>query len=398
MALKQRGADANYDMLRIQALQEQLQFLQNFLDGLTVPAFCYDKAQVFRFCNHAFENIIKKSRKEIVGASLYQVFSPELADYHIQLDENSPRNIGERSYDWNLSLTDTANRVVTFHESWIFNDNGECIGIAGVLTENYQCPSMEGKNLLEPGDQIHGMGLDSRDMDACKLMKIESELIRLDQLRIVGEMAASLGHEIRNPMTTVRGFLQMMSEKEESAPFREYFELMLEELDRANTIISEYLSVARGQGAHFSPQNLNTIVEALYPLIMAEAVQSGCRVALSLSDIPITQADSNEIRQLLLNLVRNGLESMDNHGLLTIGTMMKNHKVVLWVKDQGGGINPAILNDLGQPFFTTKASGTGLGLAVCYRIAVRHHAEIEIDTSPQGTTFLVSFVPGFGPE
>jgi signal transduction histidine kinase len=101
--------------------------------------------------------------------------------------------------------------------------------------------------------------------------------------------------------------------------------------------------------------------------------------------------DEKQIRQLVLNLVRNGIEAMSRQGELTITTSRKKDWVVLSIEDQGNGIPPEVLEKLGTPFFTTKEKGTGLGLPVCYRIAERHNARIEIKTGKRGTTFMVSF-------
>jgi len=101
--------------------------------------------------------------------------------------------------------------------------------------------------------------------------------------------------------------------------------------------------------------------------------------------------DEREIRQLILNLVRNGMEAMPENRLLNIGTFVKNNEVVLEICDQGSGIDPQVMDRLGTPFVTTKDEGTGLGLPVCYSIAARHNAAIDVKTSSHGTTFLVCF-------
>jgi signal transduction histidine kinase len=108
-------------------------------------------------------------------------------------------------------------------------------------------------------------------------------------------------------------------------------------------------------------------------------------------DIKEVAIDGNEIRQLLLNLTLNGLEAMEPGGKLEIKTYMDKGKVVLSIKDEGPGISPEIIDKLGTPFVTTKETGTGLGLAVCYSIAARHRATIDLKTGPDGTTFLVIF-------
>ncbi len=222
--------------------------------------------------------------------------------------------------------------------------------------------------------------------------QIETEMAKLDRLNLVGEMAAGIGHEIRNPMTTVRGFLQLLSGKEDCQKYNEYYDLMIQELDRANSIITEFLSMARDRPVNYKMHNLTKIVEVMAPLIHADAINSGKIIKLDLQEVPDLLLDEKEIRQLLLNLARNGLDSMKSNGRLTIRTFMNSdEEIVLSVKDQGCGIAPEDLDKIGTPFFTTKEEGTGLGLAICFSVAERHNATIKIDTGSEGTTFFVIF-------
>ncbi len=227
--------------------------------------------------------------------------------------------------------------------------------------------------------------------DITEKLEMEQEMARLERLNLVGEMAASIGHEVRNPMTTVRGFLQMLGEKKEYLKDREFFDLMIEELDRANSIITNFLSLAKNTPVELENQNLNDILNAIFPLLTADAVNSNMDIIKETGIVPDLLLNEKEIRQLILNIVRNGLEAMDNGGTMTIKTFIEGDEVVLSIKDQGGGIRPDLLNKIGTPFFTTKDHGTGLGLAVCYGIATRHNAAINVETGPLGTTFLIRF-------
>ncbi|MDD4599545.1 Adaptive-response sensory-kinase SasA [bioreactor metagenome] len=227
--------------------------------------------------------------------------------------------------------------------------------------------------------------------DVTERDKMEKEMARLDQLNLVGEMAASIGHEVRNPMTTVRGFLQMLSQKEDLGHYVDFFALMIEELDRANSIITEYLSLAKDKAIDPKLTNINSVIKMVFPLIQADALQMGKNVIYNFNVVPERMLDGKEIRQCILNLVRNGLEAMGPGGTVTITTYVENDDVVLAVKDQGTGIAPEILDKLGTPFLTTKETGTGLGLPVCYSIAKRHNAKISVETGSCGTTFFVKF-------
>lgn len=227
--------------------------------------------------------------------------------------------------------------------------------------------------------------------DITEKVRTDLEMARLERFHLIGRMAAGIGHEIRNPMTTVRGFLQLLGSKREYSRHRGYFEIMITELDRADSIIREYLSLARDRPVDLREMNLNGIVEVLYPLISADAINAGIDTDMVLGELPDVLLNENEIRQLILNLVKNGLEAMGNGGKLTIKTFADKEEVVLLVQDQGPGIKPELMDKIGTPFFSTKDNGTGLGLAVCYGIASRHNAAIAIETGAGGTSFFVRF-------
>jgi two-component system, sporulation sensor kinase E len=228
-------------------------------------------------------------------------------------------------------------------------------------------------------------------IDITERKKYEKEVARMDRLELMGQIAGGIAHEIRNPMTVVRGYLQMLQLNEEFASQHKRFDTMIGEIDRANAIITEFLSLAKDKPEEMKRQNINSIVTALVPLIQADAAKSQVAVSVDLVDVPDVNLDEKEIRQVVLNLVRNGLEAMPQAGKLTIKTSKKKDRVILSINDRGNGIPPEVLEKLGTPFFTTKDTGTGLGLSICYRIAESHNARIEIKTGKRGTTFMVSF-------
>lgn len=227
--------------------------------------------------------------------------------------------------------------------------------------------------------------------DITERVRVENEIYRINQLKIMGETAASIAHEIRNPMTVIRGYLSNLVGKEALKNYSENFSLMIGELDRANKILSDYLSISKVSEYNPKSRNLNEIIQALQPLIESSTFNSKVKIDLTLGHISNVMVDENQIHQLLLNIVSNGLESMNYSGKLSIKTYTRNNKVVLSITDEGKGIDKNVLDKIGTPFFTTKDTGTGLGLAVCYRIAEQHNAEIFIDTSCTGTTFSIEF-------
>ncbi|KUG03998.1 signal transduction histidine kinase, nitrogen specific, ntrb [hydrocarbon metagenome] len=243
--------------------------------------------------------------------------------------------------------------------------------------------------MLDVSEKFKGIVIMFTDITEVKQM--EAAMSRLDRLHLVGEMAASIGHELRNPMTTVRGYLQILGERDEYLTDKDSFDLMIEELDRANSIITEFLSLAKNKMVKLERNNLDEIVMSIFPLIQAQAMAQDMTIELGLCQAPDLYVDDKEIRQLILNLVCNGLEAMAPGGTLRIETSVRDGEIVLAIRDQGRGVEPAILEKLGTPFLTTKSDGTGLGLAVCYGIASRHNARIDVDTSESGTTFTIAF-------
>lgn len=220
------------------------------------------------------------------------------------------------------------------------------------------------------------------------------EMTRLDRLNFIGEMAAGIAHEVRNPLTTVRGLLQLLSAKKQLEPYHGKFDLMISEIDSANTVITEFLSLAKDKAMHFLPTDLNQIVRDVLPIFDANAVHyhPKLKVLLDLKDLPLAPMDAHSVRQLVCNLVRNAFEAMPNGGAVTIHTAPTETGVRLSVEDEGCGIATESIEKIGTPFFTTKETGTGLGLAICNRVALRHQADVRIENNPEkGATFTFLF-------
>lgn len=241
------------------------------------------------------------------------------------------------------------------------------------------------------GNVIGIMGI-ARDITERKTMELEMK--RLDGLNLIGQMAASIAHEIRNPMTTVRGFLQMLGSKPNLSDYNDYFQLMIEELDRANSIITEFLSLSRNNPITLSRGNLNNILNKLLPMLQADALGSEHTLVVELEEIPDVAINEQEMRQVILNLARNALESMPTGGVMTIETHLEKDQVVLTVADQGAGIPLEVLDNIGKPFLTTKETGTGLGLAVSNNIVNRHGGTMSIRTGDEGTTLTIKLPLG----
>jgi PAS domain S-box-containing protein len=344
-------------------LEEQTVFLQRLLDTIPYPVYYKNTDRFYQGCNKAFEVFAGRAKDEIIGKTVYDLFPADQASYFTSRDDELFREPGAQVYETTVTYPDGIKHDAIYNRITYANNDGSIAGLLGVI------------------------------IDITERKRWQEEMARLERLNLIGEMAAGIGHEIRNPMTTVRGLLQLLRARDEIVQHREYYDIMIEELDRANTIISEFLSLAKNKPLSKRMLNLSSIVETMFPLIHADAMQSGMFVQIEMGEIPDLLLDEKEMRQLILNLVRNGLEAMQPGGKITIETASEGQSVVLKVRDEGKGIDKDVLEKLGTPFYTTKDSGTGLGLAVCYSIATRHNAEIRIETSPAGTTFYITFTP-----
>lgn len=239
-------------------------------------------------------------------------------------------------------------------------------------------------------NQIAGAALIAYDVT--ELTKLRDEIGRMDRLSLVGQMAASITHEIRNPMAVVRGFVQLMKERSPEHQHH-YFRIVMEELDRANSIISDFLSLAQNRVLMMEMSSLNDIIHDLLPLLHADANMRGQWIEADLQEsLPSMMMNQREIKQMMLNIARNGMEAMNDKGLLHISTSMESNKVILKIADTGTGIPQEKIKDLFEPFYTTKAQGTGLGLPLCLSIAERHNGRIDVESKEgEGTAFIVTF-------
>ncbi|WP_088549400.1 two-component system sensor histidine kinase NtrB [Paenibacillus aquistagni] len=228
--------------------------------------------------------------------------------------------------------------------------------------------------------------------DITELVQLRAEMGNMERLSLVGQMAASITHEIRNPMAVVRGFIQLMKQKSPDH-LDDYYKIVMEELDRANSIINDFLSLAQNRIVEKERIHLHDLINTISPLLQADANLRGQEIMLKLQEcVPELLLNPKEIKQLLLNLARNAMEAMDEKGSLIIETRYEGQGVDLIVKDNGPGIPKATLDKLFEPFFTTKTKGTGLGLPLCLSIVERHNGTIRVESEEgQGTTFIVSF-------
>lgn len=246
------------------------------------------------------------------------------------------------------------------------------------------------ESIRDPFGSIQGAFLFFHEIT--ELDYLRKELIKMERLSIIGQMAASITHEIRNPLAVVRGFIQLMQKRRNSSE-EQYYTIVMDELDRVNGIISDFLSLARTRVVERSLCQLNDILSSLYPIILAEANLRDLQVNLQLDEqMPELLLNENEMKQLILNLANNSMDAMESRGTLTLITRKRGQTGELLVQDTGCGMSKQVMDRLFEPFFTTKEKGTGLGLPVCQSIVEKNGGVISVDSVVEvGTVFTISF-------
>ncbi|GIM45104.1 hypothetical protein DNHGIG_06530 [Collibacillus ludicampi] len=246
-----------------------------------------------------------------------------------------------------------------------------------------------GAPVIEENGEVSKIVFVARDITERK--RTEELLRKADKLSLVGELAAGVAHEIRNPLTALKGFVQLLQAKAENHPDYkpEYFEIMLSELDRIHFIVNEFMLLAKPQVSNFQPKDIRILMQHVVALLTTQAIMNDVQIRTEFeSDIPLVTCEENQLKQVFVNILKNAIEAMPNGGDLMIQMKMySSEKVLIRFVDQGCGIPEELIPKLGNPFFTTKEQGTGLGLMVCYKIIETHQGCIHISSEKdKGTT------------
>jgi two-component system sporulation sensor kinase A len=218
--------------------------------------------------------------------------------------------------------------------------------------------------------------------------KTEDALRKADTLSIAGSLAAGVAHEIRNPLTVLKGFIQLFNQ--EGDTHFPYSKIMLSEVDRIELIISDFLMLAKPQHVRFSKNCLQEIVQHTINLFETQAIMKNVRIIPNYGpDLPQVDCEANQLKQVFINILKNALEAMPQGGNIHVRVLRKDEEhMLVRFSDQGVGISPEKIQRLGEPFYTTKEKGTGLGLMVSYNIIKNHKGYIEAYSEPGvGTTF-----------
>ncbi|MGW8457893.1 PAS domain-containing protein [Bacillus atrophaeus] len=228
--------------------------------------------------------------------------------------------------------------------------------------------------------------------DISERKQTEELMLKSEKLSIAGQLAAGIAHEIRNPLTAIKGFLQLMKPTMEGNDH--YFDIVFSELSRIELILSELLMLAKPQQhAYKEHLNLKKLISEVTALLETQANLNGIFIKTAFQrDSIFINGDQNQLKQVFINLIKNAVESMPDGGTVEIDTTEDEHSVHVTIKDEGEGIPEKVLKRIGEPFLTTKEKGTGLGLMVTFNIIENHQGTIQVDSKPEkGTAFKISF-------
>lgn len=233
--------------------------------------------------------------------------------------------------------------------------------------------------------------------DLGEVRRLQDEIRRQEKLAAIGELAAGVAHEIRNPLSSIKGIASYYRDKfPAGGEDQELAGVMSEEVDRVSRVISELLELARPTKLELKPTNLHELLRHSARLIAQEAAAKKVEIVLNLPVEPVmATVDPDRLSQCLLNICLNGLQAMEHGGRLTISCPAPvQDKVTIEIKDNGPGIAAADLAKIFDPYFTTKPQGTGLGLAIVHKIIEAHHGQVKVrSTSGRGACFAIILPP-----
>ncbi|WP_227935011.1 PAS domain-containing protein [Alkalihalobacillus deserti] len=214
--------------------------------------------------------------------------------------------------------------------------------------------------------------------DISERKKLDDLIRKSDKLSVVAQLAAGVAHEIRNPLTTVKGFLQLFQKEQQFNPF--YVSLVLEELVRVESIIYEYLTLAKPNvESVFKKIDIHVLIDQILTLTKAQSNMNNVTLEFEYEQVPVIYGLEKQLKQVFINLLRNSIEAVTESGIIHVRIL--NHpdsQVCIQVEDNGCGIPYERIERLGEPFYSTKEKGTGLGLMVCYKIIEHHNGVLNI--------------------
>lgn len=370
--LNKKGKPYQYVSIRtdITARKDAEESLKNSLKELKDIKFAIDQSSIITFTdekgritsvNEKFCEISKFDRNELIGKDLRILNS----GYHSKLFF---KELWQTVLNGNVWQGEIRNKAKDGSYYWV---------------DTTIVPFLD--------DKKHPYQFLSIRNDITERKKQEETLHRQDKLAAVGQLAAGVAHEIRNPLTSIKGYAEFLQLDEKNPERLEFLDIILEELDRVNSIVEEFMVLAKPKAANLEEKNIVPIIQNVLNLLSFEARKKHVRLLFNTDhEIIQVECDEDRLKQVFLNLVKNGIEAMPNGGDLSVFVNVRNSKVEISIQDSGIGIPQEKIKKLGEPFFTTKENGNGLGLMVTFKIIESHNGSVYIESEvDKGTTFNI---------
>ncbi|UVI32594.1 PAS domain-containing sensor histidine kinase [Paenibacillus spongiae] len=346
-------------------MQEQDLRYQRLIKYLPEPIIVHDKGAIIYTNNAGLRLLGADNQEQVLRLKITQITHP---DYHDSMRERMDKVV----------LSD---EPLDFVETLLLGLDGQTIEV--------EASSIRIHNFLGRKIVVQTVFRDIRDRK-----RAEEALINSEKLSVAGQMAAGIAHEIRNPLASLKGFSQLLKTKFDK--HHDYLDIMLTELDRINGIVQEFMALAKPQAHEFyEDHDLVQIIRSVMRLLETQAIMNNVQIKLNIgSDLTITRCEGNQIKQVFINLLKNAIDAMPGGGDVEIDLQPhRNQTVAITIKDHGVGIPKEQLEKLGGPFYTTKSSGTGLGLMICNRIVEAHHGTISFASELESGTTVTVVLP-----
>lgn len=343
---------------------------RTILDTITNPVFIIDKQKVVVACNRAVQSLPGIDIEDIEGKKLSEIKNRIKIREYFKFNSDP-----DKMEKWQLVIEDQSGegREILIHQSVVENADGETIGSIIVAT------------------------------DLTGLQEHQHQMQQQEKLAALGQMAAGIVHEIKNPLTAIKGFSQILTSSNLSREeTREYAGIIEEATNQMNKVVSDFLMFARPGNPCLQPVTLNSLVRSLHFMLEGHIFMRNIRVGYNLcaeEEEYYVTIDPDQVKQVMLNLVKNALEAaeMSPQPLVIVSTRSDPRQgvMIMEVMDNGPGISVEQMERLGDPFYTTKDSGTGLGLSICYQLVQNNRGKIAVESQPgKGTTFRLAFPYG----
>lgn len=223
------------------------------------------------------------------------------------------------------------------------------------------------------------------------LSKAYEELHQKEKLAVIGQMAATIGHEIRNPLASLKGFAQLQHERYPETS--DYYSIMIEEIDRLDLIVNDLMYISKSKALQIEKANIKDIISYTISIMEQQAFAQNVKIETEMGEpLPLLDCDEKQLKQVFINLLKNAIEAMPEGGTIRITAQsLGDSQIAISVEDEGCGIKSEDIPNLKVPFFTTKKGGTGLGLVITNKIIKEHHGDVNIESNVgKGTKVTVT--------